>query len=213
MKTQNIKWNWLAASAIALAFTCEASALTTAQEGLDHLKSNLLASQTNLLEYQTHQKVSEGNLSEVSKARAEVDKMRSEIAQSSGQAIHQLKVFEKTDAELHLLIETEKKEVASVPTASDDAKILEAKHAANLASYQEQQKQLSSDQAQWKLRIEQLSKLQHDLDAKAKALATQENEWKTKVQTDKVEVARWQKEVEREQKLNENYRSLADVKD
>ena len=89
----------------------------------------------------------------------------------------------------------------------------EAKRTANIASYEEQQKQLALDKADWKARGEQISKLQHDLDSRVKSLTAQENEWTVKRRGYQGEVSRWQKEVDRQQKLSESYRSLAEVKE
>jgi ribosomal protein L3 len=45
-----------------------------------------------------------------------------------------------------------------------------------------------------------------------RALASEENEWKSKQKGYQGEVKRWNQEVERQKKLSDSYNSLAEVK-
>jgi chromosome segregation ATPase len=205
---------------VGLALSGQAYAGATAQEGLEKLKNNLVNSKTNLEEYQRNLKIVESNVGEVSKAKSQIDQQRSLMSKTMVENTNKLKTFERTEAELALLIQTEKKEIqAEEAKAKEMEKAMvqmrdnQAKRTANIANYEEQQKQIALDKADWKNRAELITKTMQELDARAKALATQENEWKGKLRGYQGEVSRWQKEVDRQQKLNDNYRSLADVKE
>ena len=205
---------------ILLSCSLPAFAQSTAQDGLGKLKTNLSNSKVNLQDYQKNLKVVDANVNEVSKAKAQVEEQRLKAAGSLKENNEKLATLEKNELEINRLIAIEEKEVQS-----EEAKVQElqkvvnqlkenqAKRNQNVAAYQEQLKQQQKDKAEWKARGDQISKTYTALEARSKSLAAQENDWKVKQRGYQGEVSRWQKEVERQGKLNDNYQSLSEVKE
>lgn len=195
-------------------------AQSSAQEGLKQLKANLSNSKTNLADYQKNLKVVEGNVTEVTKARQQVDEQKNKAAASLKDNNEKLATLDKNELEINRLIAVEQKEVQveeqkiqELMKVVNQLKDNQAKRNQNIASYNEQLKQQQKDKTEWKTRGDQINKTYTQLENRSKSLATQENDWKVKQRGYQGEVSRWQKEVERQQKLNENYQSLSEVKD
>ena len=72
--------------------------------------------------------------------------------------------------------------------------------------------QLNEEKKIWANRGKVIGEQNQDLDKQLRTIAAEENEWKVKQQGYQGEVNRWRKEVERQQKINDSYKSLAEVK-
>jgi chromosome segregation ATPase len=206
--------------ALTISAALPALAQTTAQEGLGKLKTNLNNSKMNLQDYQKNLKIVDANVVEVSKARAQVEEQKQKAAASLKENNEKLAALDKNELEINKLIAVEQKEIQS-----EDQKIQElqkvinqlkdnqAKRNQNILGYQEQLKQQQKDKLEWKTRGDQINKSYSNLEARSKSLISQENDWKAKQRGYQGEVSRWQKEVERQGKLNDNYQSLSEVKE
>lgn len=195
-------------------------AQSTAKEGLQQLKSNLQNSKANLEDYKKNLKISEENITEVQKAKSQVQSQQQQSAAAFKENQEKIEVLGKNELELNQLIALEEKEMAL-----EEQKLLElnkliqqlkdnqAKRQTNISAYKEQLKQVDKEKLEWKNRGEQIAKTQQNIDLRMKALSEQESEWVLKRRGYQGETQRWTKEVERQQKLNDNYSSLAEVKE
>jgi chromosome segregation ATPase len=209
--------NLLALQIISLCFYSVAGAQTSAQDGLSKLKANLENSKTNLTEYQKNLKVVDDNVNEVAKAKANVDKQKMDLNKSLQENQQSLAGVEKQEGEINALIKEEQAQLTSETQKLAEIEKLsllirenQKKRQANILAYQEQLKQNAQEKGEWKGRTDKLTKAQADLNTKIQSLSNQENEWRGKKRGYEAEVNRWQKEVERNKKLSENYSALAE---
>ena len=87
------------------------------------------------------------------------------------------------------------------------------KRETNVTDYEAQMAALQEQQKIWASRGEQIKVQADQVTQKNKALTSTENEWRNKKKNYDAEVTRWSKEVDRQQKLYDNYSSLAEVRD
>jgi chromosome segregation ATPase len=193
---------------------------TTTKASLEKLKTNLSNAKLNLVDYEKNSKVVDGNVLEISKAKAQLDQQRSTMRKSLEENTKKLQTLEKSEQEISMLISAEQKEaqaeeakIQELTQIVNQLKANQAKRTQNITTYQEQAKQILQEKAEWRARGDQISKSNEQLDNRARNLQVQETEWKNKQKGYQGEVSRWQKEVARQQKLNDNYNSLAEVKE
>ncbi len=195
-------------------------AQSSAKEGLQQLKSNLQNSKANLEDYKKNLKISEDNIAEVQKAKAQVQTQQQQSSVAFKENQEKIEVLGKNELELNQLIALEEKEIAleeqklvELNKLVQQLKENQAKRQQNISAYKDQLKQVDKEKSDWKNRGEQIAKTQQNIDLRLKALSDQEAEWVLKRRGYQGEAQRWTKEVERQQKLNDNYSSLAEVKE
>ena len=195
-------------------------AQTTAQEGLTRIKQNLNNSKTNLTEYQKNLEIVDGNIGEIGKAKDQVDGQKKELNHTITDNTENLKKAETQEGEVHQLIAEEQKQlqleqqkIQELEKTLATLKQNQTLRNQNLAAYNEQLKQAAKEKGEWKSRSDKLTQTSQGLQNKATTLANQDNEWKGKKKGYQGEITRWKSEVDRNQKLNDNYSTLAEIKE
>lgn len=197
-----------------------ALAETTAKEGLEKIKNNVNNSKSNLGEYQKNLKIVEKNIDEIKKARAEVDNQRKTVLSQYEENKKSLVKVSAQEKELQALMTEEK-----VKKAQEEKKLQElqaamtklqdniAKRDANLSDYELQLSSIQEEKKIWASRGDQIKQQGTLVDQRNRTLVTAENDWKNKKKGYEGEVNRWSKEVDRQEKLQDNYTSLTEVRD
>jgi peptidoglycan hydrolase CwlO-like protein len=111
-----------------------------------------------------------------------------------------------------VLKDQESKKILEYETLLAKIKENQKKREDNIASYQEQTLQLQEEKKIWQARALDLKAQQDQVRKNLKAITAEEKEWKGKQLGYQSEVKRWSAEVERQQKLNDSYSSLSEVK-
>lgn len=193
---------------------------TTAQEGLDKIKNNLNNSKSNLGEYQKNLKTVEKNIGEIQKAKAQVDEQRKTVTAQTEENNKSLGKISTQEKELGALIADEKTKKALEEKKLQElqAVILKlqeniTKRDSNIADYELQMGQLQEEKKVWASRGEQIKQQGDLVSQRTNSLSKTEGDWKNKKKGYEGEVNRWGKEVDRQQKLHDNYSSLAEVRD
>ncbi len=187
----------------------------TAKEGLERLQSNLDNAKFNVSEYQKNLEIVIGNLSEVTKAQTQVSAQRSQTQQSAKENLENLQKLQKKVSEVNGYIldeqrlnEADAKKVEELEKIILQLKANQEKRTANINQYQSQLQQVEKERVEWKSRVDQLSQIQKDVDARTAALEKQNKEWSDKKKGYEGEIRRWQREVSRLEKLVKNYNSI-----
>lgn len=197
-----------------------AFAETTAKEGLDKIKTNLNNSKANLGEYQKNLKTVDKNLEEVQKAKIQVAEQRKTVQMQFEENKKSAMKVNTQEKELQTLMADEKNKKAQEEKKLQElqamvTKIQEniQKRDANLAEYELQMNSIQEEKKIWASRGDQIKQQGQLVDQRTRSLATSENDWKNKKKGYQGEVNRWTKEVDRQQKLNDTYTSLTEVRD
>lgn len=198
-----------------LLFCSLGNAQATAKEGLDRLQSNLDNAKFNVSEYQKNLEIVVGNLSEVSKAQSQVSAQRSQTQQIAKENLDNLQKLQKKVSEVNgYILDEQRLNQADAKKVEELEKIIlqlkanQEKRTANINQYQSQLQQIEKDRVDWKSRVDQLSQIQKDVEARTAALEKQNQEWSDKKKGYEGEIRRWQREVTRLEKLVKNYNSI-----
>ncbi|MGZ3749136.1 MAG: hypothetical protein ACXWRE_16485, partial [Pseudobdellovibrionaceae bacterium] len=174
----------------------------------------------NLSDYQINIKSVEKNIGEIQKAKAEVDSQRKTVVLQYEENKKSLLKVEAQEKELHTLMTEEKnkkaleeKKLQELQAAMNKLQENIAKREANLTDYETQMSSIQEEKKIWASRGEQIKQQGALVDQRNRSLATSENDWKNKKKGYEGEVGRWSKEVDRQQKLQDNYTSLTEVRD
>lgn len=193
---------------------------TTAKEGMEKIKTNFSNSKTNLGEYQRNLKTVDKNIGEIQKAKTQVDEQRKAVGLQVEENKKSLVKVTSQEKEIQTLIADEKTKKASEEKKLQElqAMVLKlqeniGKRDANLADYDLQMNALQEEKRVWTSRGDQIKQQGDLVNQRTSALTKNENDWKNKKKGYEGEVGRWSKEVDRQQKLNDNYSSLAEVRD
>jgi chromosome segregation ATPase len=201
---------------VGLLIADNASAQTSAKDGLNKISTNLDNTKANLSEYKENLGIVQDNMAEVAKAKSRVlEQQKSVNAQidSNNKSLAKIAGEEK---QLNQLIADEKNK-----SALEDKKIqeLEAviaklhdnqkKREANVSDYQLQLNQIQEEKKLWQSRAQTLKDQSQDVAQKMKSVNSDEALWKNKQKGYQGEISRWSKEVDRQQKIYDSYSALA----
>jgi chromosome segregation ATPase len=193
---------------------------TTAKEGLEKIKSNVNNSKANLGDYQKNLKSVEKNLGEIQKAKVQVDGQRKTVVTQYEENKKSLVKVATQEKELQALMVEEKnkkaqeeKKLLDLQTMMNKVQENITKRDANLLDYETQMSSIQEEKKIWASRGEQIKQQGALVDQRNRSLATSENDWRNKKKGYEGEVGRWSKEVDRQQKLQDNYTSLTEVRD
>lgn len=193
---------------------------TTAKDGLEKIKSNVNNSKANLGEYQRNLKSVDKNIGEIQKAKAQVDDQRKTVVTQYEENKKSLVKVAAQEKELQTLMAEEKNKKALEEKKLHDLQVTMtklqeniAKRDANLMDYETQMSSIQEEKKIWASRGDQIKQQGALVDQRNRSLTTSENDWKNKKKGYEGEVGRWSKEVDRQQKLQDNYTSLTEVRD
>jgi chromosome segregation ATPase len=197
-----------------------ASAETTTKEGLAKIKNNVDNSKSNLGEYQRNLKTVDKNIGEIQKAKSQVDDQRKAVQGSYEENKKALIKVDSQEKEIQGLIADEKNKKAQEEKKLQELQAMMqrlqdniAKRDANITDYETQLGSVQEEKKIWASRGEQIKQQGALVDQRTRSLSTAENDWKNKKKGYEAEVTRWSKEVDRQQKLQDNYSSLTEVRD
>lgn len=210
--------SFLIGGSLVMGFT--ASAETTAKEGLAKIKTNVDNSKSNLGEYKRNLGTVDKNIGEIQKAKSQVDEQRKAVQASYEENKKSLIKVDSQEKEIQGLIADEKNKKAQEEKKLQELqatlqKLQEniAKRDANITDYETQLGSVQEEKKIWASRGDQIKQQGALVDQRTRSLATSENDWKNKKKGYEAEVNRWTKEVDRQQKLQDNYTSLTEVRD
>jgi chromosome segregation ATPase len=193
---------------------------TTAKAGLEKIKNNVNNSKTNLGEYQRNLKTVDKNIGEIQKAKAQVDDQRKTVVSQYEENKKSLVKVSTQEKELTTLMAEEKnkkaleeKKLQELQAAMNKLQENIAKREANISDYEMQMSSIQEEKKIWASRGDQIKQQGTLVDQRNRSLAASENDWKNKKKGYEGEVGRWTKEVDRQQKLQDNYTSLTEVRD
>jgi len=196
------------------------AAQTTAKEGLAKIKTNVDNSKSNLGEYQRNLKTVEKNIGEIQKAKSQVDDQRKAVQSSFEENKKSLIKVDSQEKEIQGLIADEKnkkaqeeKKLQELQAAMQKLQDNITKRDINITDYETQLNSVQEEKKIWASRGDQIKQQGALVDQRTRSLATSENDWKNKKKGYDGEVNRWTKEVDRQQKLQDNYTSLTEVRD
>lgn len=197
-----------------------ASAETTAKEGLAKIKTNVDNSKANLGEYKRNLGTVDKNIGEIQKAKSQVDEQRKAVQTSYEENKKALIKVDGQEKEIQGLIADEKNKKAQEEKKLQELQAMMqklqeniAKRDANITDYETQLSSVQEEKKIWASRGDQIKQQGALVDQRTRSLATSENDWKNKKKGYEAEVNRWTKEVDRQQKLQDNYTSLTEVRD
>lgn len=203
-----------------MALSRVANAQMTAREGLGQIKSNLENSKQNLSGYRQNLQTVDGNVKEVVKARQQLETQKGAVAKAAQENSQQLSTYTRQEGEVQLLIKEEQNKITQEQAKIEELTRLvnqlkenQKKREANIQAYKGQLNQATLEKQEWQSRGEKINKASTELQNRNQSLANQETEWRGKRKGYEGEVTRWQKEVDRNQKLQDTYSSLAEVKE
>lgn len=187
--------------------------------GFQRLRSNVENAKGNLDDYKKNLGIVEGNITEASKARAQADRQKSEIASLAKENKASLQKLEKQEKDLNVLIKDEQDKIA---VEDKELKQLEAMVAkikenrqireTNIQSYQSQIQQMQTEKQTWVQRDQALGGQQAKANQRAKELGNTETEWRNKKKGYEAEISRWSKELDKQEKNLSQYETLAEKK-
>ncbi len=218
MKSNKLIASFLLGGSLVAALT--ASAETTAKDGLAKIKSNVDNSKANLGEYKRNLGTVEKNISEIQKAKSQVDEQRKTVQTSYEENKKSMIKVDSQEKEIQGLIADEKNKKAQEEKKLQDLQAMAqklqeniAKRDANITDYETQLNSVHEEKKIWASRGDQIKQQGTLVDQRTRSLATSENDWRNKKKGYEAEVNRWTKEVDRQQKLQDNYTSLKEVRD
>ena len=187
----------------------------TAKDGIDRLKQNTENANANLENYKKNLKVVDGNISEITKAKNQVENERNEVNNLAKQNQTSLNNLEKQEQELSKLINKEEKEaqneaqkVKELENLILQLKANQEKRVINVTKYKQQLDQANKEKIEWKTRQEQYAKQQKEINDRVAAIKKTEKDWTNKKRGYEGEISRWQKESEKHQKLFQQYSAM-----
>ncbi len=193
---------------------------TTAKAGLEKIKNNVTNSKANLGEYQKNLKTVVKNIGEIQKAKSQVDDQRKTVLSQYEENKKSITKVDSQEKELRALMAEEKNKKALEEKKLQELQAVMSKlqdnitkRDANLTDYETQMSSIQEEKKIWTSRGEQIRQQGALVDQRNRSLAGSENDWKNKKKGYEAEVGRWFKEVDRQQKLQDNYTSLTEVRD
>ena len=205
--------------ALSLCVSAPTFAKSTAQDGLSRIKENLDNAKANLDEYKKNLKIVDGNIQEVAKAKSKVEEEKKQVSSQVKENTTNQQRLQKSEVDINKLTKDEE-----TKSALEDKKIQElqamiakiqenkTKREQNLQAYKVQQTQLSEEKKVWDQRGTSLKDQEKQVNDRLKALAGQEAEWRNKKRGYEGEVSRWQKEIDKQQKIYDQFKDLAEAK-
>lgn len=215
-----MKQNYKVHLLIALIFTFSHLNLwaesTTAQDGLDKIKSNLDNSKANQKEYEKNLGVVTQNLNEVNKAKTGVLKQKDTVTKEILQNNDSLKKVLLQERDINLLINQEKekqtaelKQLEALEKIVTQIKLNQAQREAVIADYQNQLRANADEKKSWKDRESELRAQESKVIQSLRGLASEEAQWTNKKKGYEGESKRWSAEADKQQKIYDTYLGLS----
>ena len=217
MKTKLNKSILLTALVIA-SFTSTAYAEpTTATQGLDKIKTNLENAKANQKEYDRNLDVVSKNLKEVAKAKETYLKQKESVSTEIVKNNDSLKKVLVQERDISTLLTQEKEKLQTETKQLDQLEKMIAQIKQNqgqreaiIADYQNQMRMTAEEKKAWKDRESELRAQESKTMQSVRTIATEESNWSNKKKGYEGELKRWVAESEKQQKIHDTYKGLAE---
>ncbi len=185
------------------------------QEGLDRIGNNVKNSKLNQKEYEKNLTTVNGNMSEITKAKTDVmkvkDSVTKEILSNNGslkQVILQERDITALVTQEKQKIEIEQKQLLQLEALTNQIKGNIEKRNQNIADYQNQLLVNQTEKKAWKDREAELRTQEGQVIENLRTIATEERTWGNKKKGYELEVKRWTAESDKQQKVLDTYQGL-----
>ncbi|MGE3758705.1 MAG: hypothetical protein AB7H97_13165 [Pseudobdellovibrionaceae bacterium] len=194
------------------------SAQMTAKEGFAKLHTNVENSEYNIDQYKKNLTIVDGNIKSVGQVLTQVKTQEQGIAADIKSNKSTLAEINKKEQTLKKMITTEQELMTKETAQLAELEKLMAQirknqelRTTNIADLQNKAQSIEAEKGAWVERDNQLKEQQKVVKARLDQLSQEDKTWKGKKRGYEGEVSRWQKELEKNQKLESTYKSLADV--
>lgn len=202
--------------AMVLSFKAFADPVTAAQ-GLDKIKSNLENSKLNQKEYDRNLDVVSKNLSEVTKAKETTLKQKESVSGEivkNNESLKKVIVQEQSISQLLTQekekLSTETKQLEQLEKMIAQIKMNQVQREGIIADYQNQMKMTAEEKKAWKDRESELRVQETKTIQSVRTLANEETTWSNKKKGYEGELKRWVAESEKQQKIHDTYKGMAE---
>lgn len=200
------------------AFTSTAYAEpTTATQGLDKIKTNLENAKANQKEYDRNLEVVSKNLKEVAKAKETYLKQKESVSTEIVKNNDSLKKVLVQERDIGALLtqekeklQTETKQLEQLEKMIAQIKQNQGQREAIIADYQNQMRMTAEEKKAWKDRESELRAQESKTIQSVRTIATEESNWSNKKKGYEGELKRWVAESEKQQKIHDTYKGLAE---
>jgi chromosome segregation ATPase len=189
------------------------------QQGLDKIKTNFENSKANKSEYDKNLNIVNGNITEISKAKAAVIKQKNDVSTEIVKNNESLKKVLVQEKEIQAYIKSEEDKVAAESKQVEQLEGLIAQikknqeqRSAIIANYQEQLRTASEEKVAWKSREGELRTQEGETIKVIRGVASEEVSWMNRKKGYEIEVKRWSAEAEKQQKIFDTYQGLKEEK-
>lgn len=189
------------------------------QQGLEKIKTNFENSKANKNEYDKNLNIVNGNITEISKAKAAVIKQKNDVSTEIVKNNESLKKVMIQEKEIQAYIKSEEDKVAAESKQVEQLEGLIAQIKKNqeqrtaiIASYQEQLRTASDEKVAWKNREGELRTQEGETIKVIRGVASEEANWMNRKKGYEIEVKRWSAEAEKQQKIFDTYQGLKEEK-
>ncbi len=189
----------------------------TASQGLDKIKTNLENAKANQKEYDRNLDVVSKNLKEVSKAKETYLKQKETVSTEIVKNNESLKKVLVQERDLSALLTTEKeklqtesKQLEQLEKMIAQIKMNQVQRQTIIADYQEQMHMTTDEKKAWKDREGELRAQESKTIQSVRTIATEETTWSNKKKGYEGELKRWVAESEKQQKIHDTYKGLAE---
>lgn len=192
---------------------------TTAQNGLDKIKTNLENSKANQKEYEHNLDIVNKNVTEVVKAKTAIAKQKETVSGEIVQNNEALKKVLLQERDIMTLINQEKEKIAAETKQLEQLEKMilqikqnQAQRENIIADYQNQLNFNLNEKKAWKDREVELRAQESKTIQSLRGLASEEASWTNKKKGYEIETKRWSAEAEKQQKIHDTYQGLAHEK-
>lgn len=203
-------------SVLTICFAAKAEP-TTASQGLDKIKSNLDNAKSNQKEYDRNLEVVSKNLKEVNKAKDVYLKQKEAVSTEIVKNNESLKKVLVQERDLTSLmnqekekLQTEAKQLDQLEKMIAQIKMNQVQREANIADYQNQMRMTAEEKKAWKDRESELRAQESKTMQSVRSIASEEVTWNNKKKGYEGELKRWVAESEKQQKIHDTYKGLAE---
>lgn len=155
------------------------------------------------------------NITEVSKAKSDVmadsQKLKEELAinaKTRGDIDKSLDVVKKAEDQETKSLDAETKKIAELQEHIKRIENQMALRQKNLDSIRAERERLETTQTDWKMRGEELTKINGEVQVREQRVLAEEKEWSTKKLRYEKDIERWNKSLETQEKIKKNLTAL-----
>jgi hypothetical protein len=182
------------------------------QETLNKINTNVQNTESNVDQFKVNLQIIDSNIGEIGKAKTSVENQKIEVKKASIENTQSQKSLEQKETELKKIIQEEQASIQfEIQKIEEMEKMIATlkshltQREANVADYQLQMQSLKEQKELALTQGNDLKKIATQLQQKSVNLLATEAQWKTKKRTFDTEMGKWQKELDRQKKIQMTY--------